>query len=56
MKKTYIWSLSNKDISPFIGYFYSAAFLTDDDKLINYHSNIGYAILILLIFRLFGAL
>lgn len=53
MKKTYIWSLPTRIFHHLLAIFILAAFLTDDDKLINYHSNIGYAILILLIFRLF---
>lgn len=53
MKKTYIWSLPTRIFHHLLSIFILAAFLTDDDKLINYHSNIGYVILILLIFRLF---
>lgn len=53
MKRTYIWSLPTRIFHHLLAIFILAAFLTDDDKLINYHSNIGYAILILLIFRLF---
>ena len=51
MEKSYIWSLPTRIFHTLFAVFILIAFLTDDDKLLNYHAVIGYAVLILLIFR-----
>ena len=51
MEKSYIWSLPTRVFHSLFAVFILLVFLTDDDKLLNYHAVIGYAILILLIFR-----
>ena len=51
MKKSYIWSLPTRAFHLLFALFILLAFLTDDDKLLNYHAIIGYSILILLVFR-----
>ena len=53
MEKSYIWSLPTRVFHSLFAVFILLAFLTDDDKLLNYHAVAGYAILILLAFRLF---
>ena len=54
MKKSYIWSLPTRVFHWLFVLFILLAFLTrDEDRLLNYHAVIGYAILILLIFRAF---
>lgn len=53
MFKSYIWSLPTRIFHWLFVILILFAFLTDDDKLLNYHAVIGYAILILLGFRLF---
>ena len=52
MEKSYIWSLPTRIFHFLFAAFILFAFLTDDDKLLNYHAMIGYSILILLVFRL----
>ncbi len=51
MKKSYIWSLPTRIFHALFAVFILIAFLTDDDKLLNYHAVIGYSVLILLLFR-----
>jgi len=51
MQKSYIWSLPTRVFHLLFALFILLAFLTDDDKLLNYHAIIGYSILILLVFR-----
>ena len=51
MQKSYIWSLPTRVFHFLFALFILLAFLTDDDKLLNYHAIIGYSILILLVFR-----
>lgn len=51
MGKSYIWSLPTRVFHALFAVFILIAFLTDDDKLLNYHAVIGYSVLILLIFR-----
>ena len=54
MQKSYIWSLPTRVFHSLFVLFILLAFLTgDEDNLLNYHAIIGYAILILLIFRFF---
>ena len=52
MFKSYIWSLPTRVFHWLFALLIVLAFLTDDDKLLHYHAVIGYAILILLAFRL----
>ncbi|MGM0520060.1 MAG: cytochrome b/b6 domain-containing protein [Campylobacterota bacterium] len=49
--KSYIWTLPTRVFHWLLALFVLLAFLTEDDDLITYHAIIGYAILILLIFR-----
>jgi cytochrome b len=56
MEKSYIWSLPTRVFHSLFAVFILLAFLTDDDKLLNYHAVIGYSIFILLVFRLFWGL
>lgn len=52
MQKSYIWSLPTRIFHFFFVLLILLAFLSDDkDRLLNYHAIIGYAILILLVFR-----
>ncbi|MDD3835863.1 MAG: cytochrome b/b6 domain-containing protein [Sulfurimonas sp.] len=51
--KSYIWSLPSRVFHWLFVVLILLAFLTDDDKLLNYHSLIGYGVLILLLFRFF---
>jgi cytochrome b len=52
MEKTYIWSLPTRVFHFLFALFILFAFITgDEDNLLNYHAIIGYAILILLLFR-----
>ena len=54
MQKSYIWSLPTRVFHWLFVLFILLAFLTgDEDRLLNYHAIIGYAVLILLIFRAF---
>lgn len=52
MFKSYIWSLPTRVFHGLFALLILVAFLTDDDKLLHYHAVVGYAILILLAFRL----
>ncbi|MAC83250.1 MAG: hypothetical protein CL624_03855 [Arcobacter sp.] len=53
MQKSYIWSLPTRVFHWLFVGFILLAFLTgDEDRLLNYHAIIGYAILILLGFRM----
>lgn len=54
--KSYIWSMPTRIFHWLLALFVLITFLTDDDNLIKYHTIIGYAILILLIFRVFWGL
>ncbi len=52
MQKTYIWSLPTRVFHFLFALFIVLAFITsDEDRWLAYHAIIGYAILILLIFR-----
>jgi len=52
MKRIYIWSLPTRVFHFLFALFILFVFITgDEDRLLNYHVIIGYAILILLIFR-----
>lgn len=51
MQKSYIWSLPTRVFHLLLAFFILLSFLTDDDKLLNYHAIVGYSILILLLFR-----
>jgi len=51
--KSYIWTLPTRVFHWLFASFMLIVFLTDDDKLLKYHAVIGYAILVLIIFRLF---
>ncbi|MCK9491382.1 MAG: cytochrome b/b6 domain-containing protein [Sulfurimonas sp.] len=51
--KSYIWSLPTRVFHWLFAVLILLAFLTDDDKLLNYHALIGYGILTLLVFRFF---
>lgn len=52
MQKTYIWSMPTRVFHFLFALFILIAFITgDEDRLLNYHAVIGYAILILLLFR-----
>ncbi|MDY0326753.1 MAG: cytochrome b/b6 domain-containing protein [Arcobacteraceae bacterium] len=51
MFKSYIWSLPTRVFHWLLALLILLAFLTDDDDLLNYHAVIGYAVLILLAFR-----
>ena len=54
MKKSYIWSVPTRVFHWLFVLFILLAFLTgDEDRLLNYHAVVGYAVLILLIFRAF---
>lgn len=53
MMKSYIWSLPTRVFHWLLVLLILLAFLTDDDDLLNYHTLVGYAILILLSFRFF---
>lgn len=54
MKKSYIWTLPTRAFHWLFVVFILLAFVTsEEDRLLNYHAIIGYAILILLVFRLF---
>ena len=53
MKKSYIWSLPTRVFHFLFALFILIAFLTDDDKLLNYHAIAGYSIFILLVFRVY---
>lgn len=53
MEKSYIWSIPTRVFHALFVVFIVLAFLSDDDKLLSYHAVFGYAILILLIFRLY---
>ena len=53
MEKSYIWSIPTRAFHGLFVIFILLAFLTgDEDRLLNYHTIIGYAILILLGFRI----
>jgi len=52
MNKSYIWSLPTRAFHWLFVVGILIAFLTDDDRLLNYHAIVGYALLILLVFRL----
>ena len=57
MQKSYIWSLPTRVFHFFFVLFILLAFLSDDeDRLLNYHALAGYAVLILLIFRMSKAI
>lgn len=51
MNKSYIWSLPSRAFHWLFVVGILVAFLTDDDHLLNYHAIVGYALLILLAFR-----
>lgn len=52
MQKTYIWSLPTRVFHFLFALFILFVFITgDEDRLLSYHVIIGYAILILLVFR-----
>lgn len=52
MNKIYIWSLPTRVFHALFASFIVLAFITgDEDRLLDYHAIIGYAILILLLFR-----
>lgn len=53
MFNSYIWSLPSRVFHWLFVALILLAFLTDDDKILNYHALIGYGVLILLIFRFF---
>jgi cytochrome b len=53
MQKSYIWSIPTRIFHWLFVLFILLAFLTDEDRLLNYHAIIGYSVLILLIFRFF---
>lgn len=53
MFNSYIWSLPSRVFHWLFAGLILLAYLTDDDKLLNYHALIGYGVLILLVFRLF---
>lgn len=53
MKKSYIWTLPTRVFHILFVLFILLAFLSEDDRLINYHAIVGYTILPLLIFRFF---
>ncbi len=52
MNKSYIWSLPTRVFHILFAILITLAFLTDDDNLLKYHAIIGYAALILLVFRI----
>lgn len=52
MNKSYIWTLPTRVFHWLFALLITLAFLTDEDNLLKYHVIIGYAILILLVFRL----
>lgn len=52
MFKSYIWTLPTRVFHWLFALLILVAFLTDDDKLLQYHAVVGYAILILITFRL----
>ncbi|MAC82760.1 MAG: hypothetical protein CL624_01360 [Arcobacter sp.] len=53
MQKSYIWSIPTRVFHwLFVGFILLAFISADEDRLLNYHAIIGYAILILLAFRL----
>ncbi|MFV0564142.1 cytochrome b/b6 domain-containing protein [Malaciobacter mytili] len=52
MNKSYIWSLPTRAFHWLFVVGILVAFLTDDDHLLNYHAIVGYALLILLAFRI----
>ncbi|GGD45149.1 hypothetical protein GCM10012288_19360 [Malaciobacter pacificus] len=51
MNKSYIWTLPTRVFHAFFAIFILFAFLSDEDNLLQYHAIIGYAIFILLFFR-----
>ncbi len=53
MNKSYIWSLPTRAFHWLFVVGILVAFLTDDEHLLNYHAIVGYALLILLAFRIF---
>lgn len=50
--KSYIWSLPTRFFHWLLALFVTLAFLTEDDDWITYHVAIGYALLILILFRI----
>lgn len=53
MVKSYIWSLPTRVFHILLMFFILAAFLTgDEDSLLNYHAVLGYAVLVLILFRI----
>lgn len=52
MTKSYIWTLPTRVFHWLFALLITLAFLSDDDDLLKYHAIIGYAILILLFFRI----
>lgn len=52
MNKSYIWTLPTRVFHWLFALLITLAFLTDEDNLLKYHAIIGYAILILLAFRI----
>jgi cytochrome b len=54
MQKIYIWSLPTRIFHFLFAFFILLAFISsDEDRWLSYHAIIGYAILILLLFRFF---
>ncbi len=53
MNKSYIWSLPTRAFHWLFVVGILVTFLTDDEHLLNYHAIVGYALLILLAFRIF---
>ncbi|MFA7083107.1 MAG: cytochrome b/b6 domain-containing protein [Arcobacteraceae bacterium] len=53
MFKSYIWSMPTRVFHWLLALLILLAFLSDDEKWLNYHAFFGYAILILLVFRFF---
>jgi cytochrome b len=54
MQKSYIWSLPTRVFHALFVLFILLAFLSaEEDRWLNYHAIIGYAVLILLVFRAF---
>jgi cytochrome b len=51
MHKSYIWTLPTRVFHWLFALLILGAFLTEDDNLLQYHTIIGYALLILILFR-----
>jgi cytochrome b len=53
MKKSYIWSLPTRVFHALFVVFILLSFFTDEDKLLDNHATFGYAVLVLLLFRVY---